>query len=250
MDAVALLTTEDVANFLKVDVVTVRRLVSRGDLAAYRIGGEFRFTESDLQQYLERQYLPARGSQAGTRPRAARLPGSVGFWLGTHVPARPRGSAETGERFTEAVRQVLALAQAEAEQRGTARIEPAHLLLALASHPSSAASRALRECGLSLEALRAALDQRPDLAGSLRTTPDQPLELSGRLREALEASVKQARQLKHDYVGTAHLLLGLVAGRAGAAPALLEALSVRPAALRKCALALLQSGQDAENPAA
>ena len=44
----ALLKTEDLANYLKVDVVTVRRLVNRGELAAYRIGGEYRFKARDV----------------------------------------------------------------------------------------------------------------------------------------------------------------------------------------------------------
>src|SRR5262245_63984104 len=60
-----LLTSDDVANYMKIDVVTVRRLVNRGELAAYRIGGEYRFKADDIREYLERQYLPAQLFAAG-----------------------------------------------------------------------------------------------------------------------------------------------------------------------------------------
>ena len=50
-----LLTTEEVAELLRIDPVTVRRLIGRGELAAYRIAGEYRFTDADLEQFLESQ---------------------------------------------------------------------------------------------------------------------------------------------------------------------------------------------------
>ena len=50
-----LLTTEEVAELLRIDPVTVRRLIGRGELTAYRIAGEYRFTEADLEKFLESQ---------------------------------------------------------------------------------------------------------------------------------------------------------------------------------------------------
>jgi excisionase family DNA binding protein len=55
-----LLTTDEVAAFLNVDVVTVRRLISKGELGAYRIASEYRVRLSDLEEYLQRQYMPAK----------------------------------------------------------------------------------------------------------------------------------------------------------------------------------------------
>jgi excisionase family DNA binding protein len=54
-----LLTSEEVADYLRVDVVTVRRLVNRGDLTAYRIGGEYRFMQPDVEEFVKRQRVPA-----------------------------------------------------------------------------------------------------------------------------------------------------------------------------------------------
>ncbi len=55
-----LLTTDEVAAFLNVDVVTVRRLITKGELGAYRIASEYRVRLSDLEDYLQRQYMPAK----------------------------------------------------------------------------------------------------------------------------------------------------------------------------------------------
>ncbi len=55
-----LLTTDDVASYLNVDVVTVRRLITKGELGAYRIASEYRVRMSDLEDYLRRQYLPPK----------------------------------------------------------------------------------------------------------------------------------------------------------------------------------------------
>lgn len=54
-----LLTTDEVAAFLNIDVVTVRRLITKRELGAYRIASEYRVRLSDLENYLQRQYLPA-----------------------------------------------------------------------------------------------------------------------------------------------------------------------------------------------
>jgi putative molybdopterin biosynthesis protein len=54
-----LLTTDEVADYLNVDVVTIRRLITKGDLASFRIGSEYRISLGDLKAYLKRQYRPA-----------------------------------------------------------------------------------------------------------------------------------------------------------------------------------------------
>ena len=55
-----LLTTDDVASYLNVDVVTVRRLITKGEIGAYRIASEYRVRMSDLEDYLRRQYIPPK----------------------------------------------------------------------------------------------------------------------------------------------------------------------------------------------
>ncbi len=66
-----LLTTDDVASYLNVDVVTVRRLITKGELGAYRIASEYRVRMSDLEDYLRRQYIPPKTTARQDEPDAA-----------------------------------------------------------------------------------------------------------------------------------------------------------------------------------
>src|SRR5437667_10257218 len=61
-----LMTSDEIAGLLRVDVVTIRRLVARGELPAYRVGSEYRFAETDLADYLQRQRVSS-GDEAGSR---------------------------------------------------------------------------------------------------------------------------------------------------------------------------------------
>src|SRR5258708_16707739 len=83
-----LLTTEEVAELLRIDPVTVRRLIMRGELTAYRIAGEYRFTPADVEKFLESQ----------------------------RVVVDIRSKNQFGDKFTDQVRRVLSLASEEARQ--------------------------------------------------------------------------------------------------------------------------------------
>ncbi len=249
-----LLTTEDVAKYLNVEVVTVRRLVGRGELAAFRVGGEFRFAPADVEAFLKRQYLPAHPAVPSASPApGARYFGEPWLSLSAVLSRREQHTARgakpaRGERFTERAQHVLALTQAEAEQQQAAEIEPIHLLLALAAEGGGGAARALRECGLTVETLRATLAQHPDLASAPRAALDQPQALAAGIKQALEAAVGQANKLRHDYVSTAHLLLGLLDDAQSAAMRLLTRLNAKPEAIRKRAVAALKDDPGHEAP--
>jgi excisionase family DNA binding protein len=236
-----LLTTEDVANYLKVEVVTVRRLVGRGELAAYRVGGEFRFAPGDVQDYLRRQYLPAR--PAGP---LGLLPGEPGrLWLSAlFAPSIVRGRTEaaSGERFTKHAQSVLALSQARAEQLGSAGIETAHLLLGLAAEPHGMGGRALAEFGVTEAHINRLLSDRPAWLGPPRTETTVPLSLAPGTMRALRSAVEQANKLKHDHVGTEHLLLGLLADTDSTAAAVLNELKVKADKLRARLQAMIKQG--------
>src|ERR1700730_3927029 len=63
------MTSEEIAELLHVDPVTIRRLVNKGELSAYRIGADYRFAPSDLQDYLQRQRIVAQAqNESGTNP--------------------------------------------------------------------------------------------------------------------------------------------------------------------------------------
>jgi excisionase family DNA binding protein len=229
----SMLTTEDIANYLKVDVVTVRRLVSRGELAAYRVGAEFRFTLSDLQAYLKRQYVPV-GGPAQAREQIEQLYGPY-FLLrqifATAGEGRSRAKPAVGERFTERARTALELSQAAAEQQRCGHIYASHLLLGLAAEPGGLASRALKEIGITSEAVRRVLAEQPQLTGPARDAADL-MDIDAEVKRALEAAVKQAKKMSHDYIGTEHLLLGLLSDPKNNAVAVIKQLNVKPESLR------------------
>jgi excisionase family DNA binding protein len=229
-----LLTTEDVANLLKVEVVTVRRLVGRGELAAYRVGGEYRFSQADVQDYLKRQYLPARSGQERFGAKTER----TRFWVSEVLQRvqRREGSKEgrgaAGERFTDRAQAVLKATQEKAEAMGSDSIEPAHLLLGLATERGGLGSRALAEMGVTADQIEGVLKTHAAFAGEPRTGPEAPLKLGEATMAALRRAVDQANKLKHDYVGTEHLLLGLLADSQGAAVSILRELKIEAGKVR------------------
>jgi excisionase family DNA binding protein len=240
----SLLTTEDVANYLKVDVVTVRRLVSRGELAAYRVGGEFRFTVTDLQAYLQRQYMPVEreplpGEKAASTLGQYRLLRQI---FASWGKGRRKGARATGERFTERARAVLELAQAEAERQRCGRIYASHLLVGLAVEQGGLGGRALSDLGITTAGLREVLASHPELTGPARDAADK-VGLDPGVKRALEAAVQEAKMLSHDYVGTEHMLLGLLSDSKGQANAVLAQLKVQPDALRSKVRELMRQAE-------
>ena len=234
----SMLTTEDVANYLKVDVVTVRRLVSRGELAAYRVGAEFRFTGADLQDYLHRQYMPVAPQPRSAVQGLARLGDIRSQIESTQILSKFFGAKKTrqglgaiGERFTERAAHALALSQAAAEQQRCAHIHTSHLLLGLAEEAGGMASRALGDLGITAERIKSILVSHPNLTGPARETGDN-LGLDPDVKRALEAAVAQAKKLSHDFVGTEHVLLGLLKDEQNKAGGVLRELEMRPEAVR------------------
>ena len=219
-----LLTSDEVAEYLRVDVVTIRRLVTRGELTAYRVGGEYRFKLSDIEKYLQRQ----------------RVSGEVGDeFLILNPPAIPqmlrkalRGRLTTQlesigrdrfAKFTERARKVLTLAQEEAQRLQHNYIGTEHLLLGLVREGEGVAVKVLNNLGVELQQIRKAIEF---IIG--RGDRDAPGEvgLTPRAKHAIELAVDEARRLNHHYVGTEHMLLGLLRGE-GIAAGVLENLGVK-----------------------
>jgi excisionase family DNA binding protein len=247
-----LLTSEQVAEFLSVDVVTVRRLVSRGELAAYRVGSEYRFSRQDLDAYLRHQYVPARHAPT---PGAMIPPGPFGFVaraleIGIDVGrSKPRQARhDKTERFTPQAAQALTGSDEVARQRHSAAILPVHVLLGLLRVHNSLAAQALGYFGVTdglvLGALKEASPEAGGAVSASEAAASEPPTLSAEVKQALEAAVAEAHRLKHDYVGTEHLLLGLLHGEAGSVPVLLAQLNAPAGRVRAHLLDLLKTGKE------
>lgn len=154
------------------------------------------------------------------------LRGAVDAWLHPDLadasaapqPAtasRPRGRrVDRFDKFTSRTRTVLDLAHYEAIRLRSQQIGPEHLLLGLLEEGNGVAAHVLMQHGIHLAELRTAI------VGRLPSTGDaaaQPIGLSPMAKRTIEMSVAEANRLKHHYVGTEHLLLGLVAQQEGVA---------------------------------
>ena len=131
--------------------------------------------------------------------------------------------ADKFDRFTERARHVLALAQEEAQRLNHAYIGTEHLLLGLLRESEGVAARALDTFGVQLPRVRSGIEY---IVGQGEAAISSDLGLTPRAKRAIELAVKEARRLRHDYVGTEHLLLGLLREGEGVAASVLDTLGV------------------------
>ncbi|MGH8921240.1 MAG: Clp protease N-terminal domain-containing protein, partial [Actinomycetes bacterium] len=111
------------------------------------------------------------------------------------------------ERFTDRARRVLVLAQEEARLLNHNFIGTEHILLGLIHEGEGVAAKALEQLGISLEAVREKVEETIGPAG---TSPAGSPPFTPRAKKVLELSLREALQLGHNYIGTEHMLLGLV----------------------------------------
>ncbi|MBC7812862.1 MAG: NDP-hexose 4-ketoreductase, partial [Burkholderiales bacterium] len=112
------------------------------------------------------------------------------------------------ERFTQRARRALSLAQESAEALEHGNIGTEHLLLGLMRETDGVANRVLGDFNVTADQIEALVKEMSQ--AGIRRSPTAPLELSIRTRRALELAVDEARLMGHDYVGTEHLLLGIL----------------------------------------
>ncbi len=141
------------------------------------------------------------------------------------------------ERFTQRARRVLSLAQEEAERLQHSYIGTEHLLLGLMREEGGVAGRVLRDLGLEQRRVEE-LVERMTRAG--QRTSNARLDLSPGTKKVLELAVDEARRMGHHYIGTEHLLLGLVRQQEGIAIDVLKRLNVSPEEVRRQTRRVLQ----------
>ena len=149
------------------------------------------------------------------------------------------------ERFTQRARRVLSLAHQEAERAHHNAIGTEHLLIALIEEDGGVAGRVLREMGLEAERVREMVMR---LTGEGKTAAGEKLELSADTQQVLELAVDEAHRLGHHYIGTEHLLLGLIRTE-GTAMEALRRLGVTPDEIRRQTRRVLQESSSSNPPA-
>ena len=148
------------------------------------------------------------------------------------------------EPFTERARKSIVLAQEEAQRLGNNYIGTEHILLGIISEGESLAAKVLESLGVNLAKVRQEVEA---IVGRGGQTVQQEMVFTPRAKRVIELAFEEARQLNHNYIGTEHLLLGLIREGEGVAARVLTNLGVDPAKVRVQTTSLL--GAEGQPPA-
>src|SRR5829696_9164144 len=149
------------------------------------------------------------------------------------------------ERFTDRARRVVVLAQEEARMLNHNYIGTEHILLGLVSEGDGVAAKALESLGIAVEGVR---QQVEEIIGQGQQAPSGHIPFTPRAKKVLELSLREALQLGHNYIGTEHILLGLIREGEGVAAQVLVKLGADLNRVRQQVLQLL-SGYQGKEPA-
>ncbi|HEY7350563.1 MAG TPA: Clp protease N-terminal domain-containing protein [Ktedonobacterales bacterium] len=236
-----LLTSDEVAAYLRVDVVTIRRLVNRGELPAYRIGGEYRFMKEELEAYLKGQRVAGEGEGRGD-PVDALAQLVRKFFAGGKLPI----DADFERRFTRRAFNVLQLAQEEAQRLNHHYMGTEHLLLGLVREGGGVGAQVLESLGIQLGAVRSEVEV-------LIKRGERPSEkwrgMTQRVNKVLWQAVEEASRLNHQFIGTEHLLLGLLDEGEGIGVQVLKRLGVDLEVVREKTIELVRARHEETPPA-
>jgi ATP-dependent Clp protease ATP-binding subunit ClpC len=144
------------------------------------------------------------------------------------------------ERFTDRARRVVVLAQEEARALDHNYIGTEHVLLALAREGEGVAARALEAMDIRLDALR---EQVEEIVGRGKEAPSGHIPFTPRAKKVLELSLRESLQLGHDYIGTEHILLGLLREGEGVAVQVLVRLGADLNRVRQQVIQVLGGGR-------
>jgi excisionase family DNA binding protein len=244
------LTLDEVAYILELDRTTVAKYLREQIIYAFQIGREWRVPEQELRRYVHRlthQDEPEESRQVEMRKGTAQMAGMAAkpalpptpglIQRGVKLIARRRESESHEEteslavimqrdrfdRFTNRARHVLALAQEEAIRFRHNYIGTEHLLLGLVREGDGVACKVLMSLGVELDRVRSGVEfiigrgDRPAV-GEIGLTP--------RAKKVIKLAMDEARRLDHHYIGTEHLLLGLLREGEGIAVGVLESLGI------------------------
>ncbi|MGJ0183856.1 ATP-dependent Clp protease ATP-binding subunit [Corynebacterium glyciniphilum] len=150
------------------------------------------------------------------------------------------------ERFTDRARRVVVLAQEEARALNHNYIGTEHILLGLIHEGEGVAAKALESMGISLEAVRTEVE---DIIGTGGHPPSGYIPFTPRAKKVLELALREALQLGHKYIGTEHILLGLIREGEGVAAQVLVKLGADLSRVRQQVIQLL-SGYEGTEPEA
>ncbi len=149
------------------------------------------------------------------------------------------------ERFTDQARRVVVLAQEEARRLDHNYIGTEHILLGLIREGDGIAAKTLESLEISLDAVRQKVE---DIIGHGKKTPSGHIPFTPRSKKVLELSLRESLELRHDYIGTEHVLLGLIREGEGVAARVLRDLGAQLTAVRERVLELMRESPPESSP--
>jgi hypothetical protein len=166
------------------------------------------------------------------------------LWTGGQVLLSSARRQTMFQRFTDRARQVVVLAQEEARRLDHNYVGTEHILLGLISEGGGVAARALESLGIGVVAVR---QQVEEIIGQGQQAPSGHIPFTPRAKKVLELSLRESMQLGHTYIGTEHILLGLVREGDGVAAQVLVRLGADLNRVRQQVIQLL-AGRAAAEP--
>jgi ATP-dependent Clp protease ATP-binding subunit ClpC len=151
------------------------------------------------------------------------------------------------ERFTDRARQVVVLAQEEARMLNHNYIGTEHILLGLVHEGEGVAAKALESLGISLPVVR---QQVEEIIGQGQQAPSGHIPFTPRAKKVMELALREALQLGHHYIGTEHILLGLIREGEGVAAQVLVKLGADLNRVRQQVIQLLRGKEPEPSPSA
>jgi excisionase family DNA binding protein len=230
------LSLDEVAYILSLDRTTVAKYLRENTISGFQIGREWLVPEEALRNYVrgvaegrrsqwdrpnpisERSEPPHRGIIELVRDE---LP-LVGKRKGRGEPIEP--GRNRFDKFTRRAQTVLTLAQEEARRLNHNYIGTEHLLLGMIREGEGVAAKVLANLGVDLNRVRSGVES---IIGRGDRTVQGQVGLTPRAKKVMELAVDEARRLGHHYIGTEHLLLGLIREGDGIAAGVLESLGVQ-----------------------
>ncbi|HEX2154280.1 MAG TPA: ATP-dependent Clp protease ATP-binding subunit [Acidimicrobiia bacterium] len=148
------------------------------------------------------------------------------------------------ERFTDRARRVVVLAQEEARSLNHNYIGTEHILLGLLNEGEGIAAKAMESLGIGLDSVR---DEVVKIIGPGQQAPTGHIPFTPRAKKVLELSLREALQLGHNYIGTEHILLGLIREGEGVAAQVLQQLGAELQKVRQSVIQLLSGPGGSED---
>lgn len=230
-----LLTSDEVAAYLRVDVVTIRRLIWRDELTAYRIGNEYRFKREDIERYLQEQMV----GKGAPETRVATFETMMERFrkLSGKGKTVPINGLMVSSYLTKRARKVLWLAREEAQLLQHHYIGTEHLLLGLLSEGKGIAAKVLNEVGVTPDKSRWTVEY---IIGRGDKVVSGEIGLTPRAAKVMALAASEAERLHHQFIGTEHVLLGLLVEGEGIAVGVIDSLKADRNTIREKILQILK----------